>query len=151
MIAEHSTELAAEVAELMVRQAEQSRRLGLIALALLERLLQQPPAVGVDALLEGSTRLGSDIAIDEAEILGHDLALHVAIRRALDDVLQLAHVAREAVALEAIERGLREALAFEGGDLARELLEEVLRQHLDVALALAQRRYLDHLEREAVV
>ena len=62
--------------------------------------------------------------------------------RALDDVLELAHVARPVVVHQQIERFGRQ---LECGPrvLVAVLLEEVLDEQRDVVLALAQRRQLD--------
>ena len=62
--------------------------------------------------------------------------------RALDHVLELAHVARPVVVHQQVERFRRE-LEFGTRVLLAVLLEEVLHQQRDVVLALAQRRQLD--------
>jgi hypothetical protein len=78
---------------------------------------------------------------------------HVAVAqddRALDRVLQLAHVARPAVLQQLVARPLGEALDARVV-LLDEPLEEVLGQQQRVAAAQAQRRHLDVDDVEAVV
>lgn len=71
------------------------------------------------------------LGLDRAALRGEDDA-------ALDDVLQLAHIARPAVAAQRLQRAFAEALqplAVQRG----EAREQRLRQQLDVGAALAQR------------
>src|SRR5205823_11788270 len=83
--------------------------------------------------------LGRQAELRNPRAVAHDVG-------ALDNVPQLAHVARPTVALQPLECGRRERLGLRGTLV--ELLEEMLRKKLDIAVALAQRRHEQrkHLE-----
>ena len=70
--------------------------------------------------------------------------------RALDAVLQLAHVPRPGVGFEVVERGWRQHQQFLVQVLA-ELVDEMARQDQHIVAALAQRRNLDREHRQPEV
>src|SRR5205085_5307040 len=76
----------------------------------------------------------------EAQVVDPDFMAAGEGQRPLQDVLELAHVAREVVLPEALERGSREARRQRAG-LAREPLEDRVGKEADVLAALAQRRH----------
>src|SRR5882672_2730973 len=139
------------VAELVVREAERPGGADLVSPRVLERVGDQAPAVGVHLVVEAAALRRRLVVEQQAKVVQRDFAPRIPAGRALDDVLELAHVAREAVAIEASEHLRGEAPVAESRDLQRELVEEVAGEDVDVALALAERRDADDLERQAVV
>src|SRR5688500_13665602 len=135
--------LRAVVAQLVIGDAEPARGFRLIAAALAQRFFHQLALERFDAILERAFPRSRWIERAKTEIVGRQLLPGLAIHRALDDVLQLAHVAGKGITLEHRERALAEALATERRHLAHEALEEELREQRDVADALAQRRHAD--------
>src|SRR5262249_56529182 len=70
--------------------------------------------------------------------------------RALDHILQLAHVARPGVRLEQIERrGVDTADRL--AELPGETPDEQFYEHVQVSAALAQRRHVEREDRESIV
>ena len=86
----------------------------------------------------------------ELQVGGGQLGAARQDHRALDDVLELAHVARPGIRRQRRQRARVDA-AHALADGLRVLLDEVLAQHGDVAGPIAQRRQRDRKDVEAVV
>src|SRR5262245_30725178 len=133
--------------------AEELRGFLLHPVAALERfeqggLLQLLEVQEIDGELRG--HVDAVLAVDQGQVGRPDRLALAHQHGALDGVLELAHVAWPAVFLERLHR-----VGAEAGDLASQLLgevpEEVLRQRQDVLAPLAERRYRQVDDVQAVV
>src|SRR6185503_6536392 len=155
--------LAVALAKLVVRQTEQGRGFLLLVASALERVLAQPGLERVDPLGQREARVVLECQRGDRDLrpgLGRQRGVdvgrgqHLALRhvdRALDDVLELAHVARVIVRREAVERAGADLLGADPGDLLAEPRQEVGGEHRHVLHALGERRQADDLEGEPVV
>src|SRR5690606_22979967 len=73
-----------------------------------------------------------------------------AVNRALDDVAQLAHVARPGILVELTADMVCEAGPAFPADFGSHAAAEVVGKHVDIALAHTQRRKRDHFEAQPV-
>src|SRR5262245_1499168 len=140
-------------------QPEQARRLVLVPVRALERLSDQVGLEAVHHLVEGDAGLRQPLAsrsglgvaaaaVQRARQVGEaDLAAAAQHHQPLDQVLELAHVARPVVAHERFHGLGRDAARAELLLLAG-LAQEVRHEQRDVLAALAERRHFDrdHVE-----
>src|SRR5687768_11963605 len=139
------------VAQLAERDAQELRRRGAVEAGLAQGLEDRLALQGVEVLgqrlaaaVAGLLRLGRR---REAQVGGLDLVAARQRERALQDVLQFAHVAGKIVVRQLLHgRGLEPRRRH--AVLAREALQDARGDAADVLAALAQRRHpeLDHVQ-----
>src|SRR6185369_3085752 len=140
------------VAQLPEADAEELRRRGAVEAGLAERLEDR---LALDLVQVLRQRLGGGVlgrpallaSGAELQVLGADQLSPGERERALEDVLELAHVARKVVAGERLQRRVVQARR-RNAVLAREPLQDARRDPGDVVAAFAQRRHpeLDHVQ-----
>src|SRR5215471_21635185 len=154
------------MAELVVGEAEHRRRAALVEPVGGERLGQQLLLETRDAREEIPRRRGlvrrrwrrcgaCGGVVRRGEGVEHDIVdwrgrTRPAIEAALDDILELAHIAGPAICRELVERRGGEALKYLAAQFARHPACEMLGEQRDVLGALAQRWDSDDVERQAV-
>ena len=121
-----------QVTELMVAKAEAQGRLRAVAVRGSSRIGEQLSFERLHFVVEVSADGLESVIAEQADVLGRNLVGRVTIDRTLDDVLELAHVSGKVVPVEQIDRGLGQPLAGKRGDFLHELIEEELREDLDL-------------------